>query len=290
MPDNIGLIGVGLLGRAIAERLLQHGFRVLGFDTSTNLEFLEANGQVCESVAEVAEQTKTIVLCLPDSSIVRKVIDEMPGLAQHTIIDTTTSAPNDTVEIGQQLGSSGANFLDATVAGSSQQMRDGKAVLLVGGSETAFAESKPVLDALSSNCKHIGPTGSGSRMKLVVNLAIGLNRAVLAEALAYGESFGFDSHQIVDVLRNTPAHSDQMDTKGDKMANRDFQPHARLRQHYKDVKLILESARANGANVPLSQLHDTLLRQLIDDGFGDEDNSVVVNAFRKSNRDKSKQE
>lgn len=279
---NIGLIGVGLLGQAIAERLLQQGLRVVCFDIRDDLESLtKQNGVACKSPDEVAEQAQTLILCLPASSVVRTVVNELkPKLDKHTIIDTTTGSPADTVDIGEQLSEIGVNYLDSTVAGSSQQMRDGNAVLLVGGSESAFAACKPVFDALSSNSNHLGPIGSGARMKLVVNLAIGLNRAVLAEALAYGEAFGFDSHQVVDVLRNTPAHSAQMDTKGPKMADRDFTPQARLRQHHKDVKLILESAKQLGANVPLSQLHETLLQQLIDDGFGDKDNSAIINAFR----------
>ncbi len=283
MERNIGLIGVGLLGRAIAERLLKHGFQVFAYDTNDDAEMPpHENVVICKSNVEVAQQANTIILCLPDSPVVRHVVEELqPHLNQHTIIDTTTGSLANTLATSEQLAATGTKYLDSTVAGSSQQMRDGTAVLLIGAAEVAFTECKPVFDALSSSCNHVGPVGSGSRMKLVVNLAIGLNRAVLAEALAFGESFGFDASQVVDILRSTPAHSDQMDTKGPKMATRDFQPQARLRQHHKDVKLILESASELGATVPLSQLHESILQQLVTEGFGDEDNSVVIHAFRK---------
>ena len=116
-------------------------------------------------------------------------------------------------------------------------------------------------------------------MKLVVNLAIGLNRAVLAEALAFGESYGFESEKVLEVLMASPGHSRMMDSKGQKMVDRDFAPQARLRQHLKDVRLILDAAKCTSASTPLTELHATLLQQLADAGFGDEDNSAILRAF-----------
>ena len=116
-------------------------------------------------------------------------------------------------------------------------------------------------------------------MKLVVNLVLGLNRAVLAEGLSFARSMGVDQRRALEVLMAGPGFSRVMETKGEKMLARDFSPQARLAQHHKDVKLILEeSARANHA-LPLSQLHDELLARLVAAGDGDLDNSAILKAF-----------
>jgi 3-hydroxyisobutyrate dehydrogenase-like beta-hydroxyacid dehydrogenase len=115
----------------------------------------------------------------------------------------------------------------------------------------------------------------------VVILVLGLNRAVLAEGLAYAAACGIDPRQALEILKAGPAQSAAMDAKGEKMLNEDFTPQARLSQHLKDVRLILELGAKNEANLPLSALHCRLLEQLAQQGFGDLDNSAIIKAFRK---------
>ena len=114
-------------------------------------------------------------------------------------------------------------------------------------------------------------------MKLVTNLVLGLNRAALAEGLAFAESLGLDPAATLGVLRDSMAYSRIMDTKGPKMIARDFIPEARLSQHLKDVRLILKS----GGTLPLSTLHRDLLEQLENAGHGELDNSAIIKAFQK---------
>src|SRR5262245_46949738 len=116
-------------------------------------------------------------------------------------------------------------------------------------------------------------------MKLVLNLALGLNRAVLAEALGFAMSQGLDGWRALEILKEGPAYSRAMDTKGEKMLRGDFQPEARLSQHLKDVGLILETGARCGARLPLSALHREILEAVERDGFGGEDNSAVMRAF-----------
>jgi 2-hydroxy-3-oxopropionate reductase len=116
-------------------------------------------------------------------------------------------------------------------------------------------------------------------MKLVVNLVLGLNRAVLAEGLALAEACGIDLAVALGVLKATPAWSAAMDTKGPKMIARDFAPQARLSQHLKDVRLIRELAKRTSANVPLSDAHEQLLMQAVAMGLGDADNSAVLGVY-----------
>lgn len=279
---SIGLIGLGLLGSAIADRLLAAQYGVVGFDVSEERRrvMLAAGGMCAESAMDVARICPIIVLNLPDSGVVSRVLTEIrPQLNNHLVIDTTTGAPDDSRLFADQLRRCGSDYLDATVVGSSEQVRQSDAVVLVGGMSTAFDRALPVLRAFSKQQFFTGISGSGATAKLIVNLVLGLNRAVLAEGLHLAKQCGLDQNAMLTILQSGAAWSRVMDTKGRKMIDRDFSPQARLDQHAKDVGLILELGRTTGASLPLSDVHRTLLARASELGFGDRDNSAIIQAF-----------
>ncbi len=280
----LGIIGVGLLGSAIAERLHLSGFEAFGWDLSpANLATAVAAGHVRElEPTAMAAACDRIVLCLPNAAIVESVIEEIAAsLKPGTIIvDTTTGSPALVERVAVRLAHSGVEYLDACVGGSSEDVRRQRAIVLCGGSAGAFAAARPILDAIAPAVFHLGPAGAGTRMKLVFNLVLGLNRAVLAEGLAFAEKSGISAGVALEVLRGGAAHSRVMDTKGQKMADSSFEPQARLSQHLKDVRHILEEGAASGALLPLSALHAKILEALETAGYGMDDNSAVVRWFR----------
>jgi len=286
MPNKpeYGSIGIGLLGAALTQRLLEHGHTVVGFDPleRSRRRFAAAGGLACDHAAEVVRRCQTIVLSLPDSDIVAEVLRELSSnfRAGQTVVDTTTGDPEQMIAIGKSLADVDVNYVEATVAGSSAQLREGKAVLFVGGAADVVAEVEPLLNVLANTHFHLGDVGTASRFKLVHNLVLGLHRAVLAEGLVFGEALGFDPARVLEILTRTPAASAVMETKGRRMVDRDFEPLARLAQHLKDVRLILAEADKHGAVTPLSELHENLLRRAVDLGFGESDNSAVIEAFR----------
>jgi 3-hydroxyisobutyrate dehydrogenase-like beta-hydroxyacid dehydrogenase len=281
----IGLIGAGLLGTALAERMLSSGYRVLGFDPAAEqLERLRAlAGAAAKSAADVAAHCDQVVLCLPNSDVVTAVVAEMEAAIRPgaLILDATTGDPEATVELAARLAARDIGYVDATIAGSSEQVRrGGVAVIICGGAADDFRRAEAALATWSETRFHVGPAGSGARLKLIVNLVLGLNRAVLAEGLSLAAACGIDAAKALDVLKATPAYSTVMDTKGQRMIARDYQPQARLAQHHKDVRLIRELARRHGALVPLSELHEELLARAIELGYGEADNSAIIEAFR----------
>lgn len=282
-PRTVGLIGVGLVGTALAERFLAAGWRVVGYDTAIDRRtaLCELHGIAAGSVDEVASAAETVVLSLPTSQIAAHVIDSLQtSLAGKLVIDTTTGEPGEMSELGRRLDGQGARYLDATIAGSSAQVRTGEVIVMVGGPADAFAASQELFETFAARSFHLGPWGAGAQMKLVVNLVIGLNRAVLAESLAFAECLGVDPRQALEVLQASPAASRVMETKGRKMLEGDFSLQARLAQHLKDVRLILAAGRQSGARLPLSALHEQLLADLDRAGCGDLDNSAIIRAFR----------
>ena len=282
--NSVGLIGVGLLGSALANRLIDSGIRVHGFDTNEKqLESLKQSGGIpFDSPMEVVQNCNVLILSLPSSDVVLSLIQQLRNDFEPSqiVIDTTTGDPQQMVAISQSLAELGVSYLEATVAGSSSQVTTGEVALLLGGDTEVVERVKPLLTAITSKHFHLGPAGTASRFKLVHNLVLGLHRAVLAEGLVFAESLGFDQEVALDILNQTPAHSGVMETKGRRMVKRDYGLQARLSQHLKDVRLILAEAERAGTKTPLSQIHKTLLEQAEALGFGDADNSAVMEAFR----------
>jgi 3-hydroxyisobutyrate dehydrogenase-like beta-hydroxyacid dehydrogenase len=281
--ERIGLIGVGLLGSALAERLVQGGFHVLGTDLVPERRdgLLRLGADIAAGACDVFAACDRVVLSLPTSDEVAAVL---AGASQAlrsgaTVIDTTTGSPEATEAAGRRLAAQGVAYLDAKVSGSSTQARRGEAVLMVGGDAGAFAASKDLFDALGAATYHVGPVGAGARMKLATNVVLGLNRAALAEGLAFARSLGLDPAQTLEVIRAGAASSRVAETKGPRMVSRDFAPEARLSQHLKDVRLILAEARRAGALTPLSRVQLRLLEAAVAAGHGDADNSAVICAF-----------
>jgi 3-hydroxyisobutyrate dehydrogenase-like beta-hydroxyacid dehydrogenase len=279
---TVGVIGLGLMGSALAGRFLVGGLRVVGYDLRSECrELLAGNGgEPVASVRDVFAAARVVVLSLPDSGAVAAVIGEGGDLCPGTrVLDTTTGDPEATADLGSRLAARSVGYLDATLTGSSEQARLGEVVVTAGGPEDVFRESVGLFRLFASRWFHVGPWGSGARTKLVVNLVLGLNRAALAEGLAFARASGLDPAAVLDVLRCGAAYSRAMDAKGRKMIDGDFTPEAKLSQHLKDVRLVLDAGRRATAVLPLTTLHERLLAELERRGFGDADNSSVIRAF-----------
>ena len=273
--DTIGLIGVGLLGSAIAARLTAAGYGVLGYD------LLPERRLGAGSAQEVAGRCRTIILCLPTSDVAAEVLGALKLTAGTTIIDCTTGEPEAMAAMGAKLAKSNVDYLDATVLGSSRVVRNGAAVVMAGGRRPVFDAAVPLFRTFSSRAFYLGSYGAGARMKLVANLALGLHRAVLAETLAFAHACEVSPVDALEVLKAGAAYSRVMDDKGQKMLDHDFSVEAKLSQHLKDVRLILASADAKHAKTPLSQVHRQLLERLEAEGYGEMDNSAIIMAYEK---------
>ena len=281
---EIGLIGIGLLGSALVERLLAGGFGVTGFDLDAGRReaFRRSGGMPSEEAAAVFARCRRIVLCLPShrevAAVLREVADSL--VAGTIVIDTTTGDPTSSESIARELAALGMNYLDATVSGSSAQVRDGAAVMMVGGAAEAFAACTDLFGCLGGETFHTGGPGTGAKMKLVTNVVLGLNRAALAEGLALARGLDLDVAQALTIMRHGPAYSRVMDRKGEKMLHGEFTPEARLSQHLKDVRLILEQGHAAGLPMPFSVAHRRVLESAEAAGLGALDNSAIIQVLQ----------
>ena len=277
MPSlTIGLIGIGLLGSAIVERLASAGYTIIGYDS----DHTEGPSPTvtAESAGAVFAACDTVILSLPNGDVVRSVVDAVrPALRPGQLVaDTTTCSPKQTVTMATTLNGQQVEYVDATVAGSSTQLRDGTAAMFLGIAEGKHARFDNIVRSLTQNPFYLGDVGRGTRLKLVHNLVLGLNRAALAEGIRFGEALGFPAPEVLRMLQQTPASSNVMLSKGQKMATRDFAPQGLLTQHLKDVDLILEAAKSADAAAPFSKLHRRVLQHAKTKGFGAVDNSAVI--------------
>jgi 3-hydroxyisobutyrate dehydrogenase-like beta-hydroxyacid dehydrogenase len=288
MREPVGLIGLGLLGSALADRLITGGFPVTGFDTDPERlqSAVRCGVSAARSGAEVAARCPCVLTCLPDGPTTSAAVLQggiaaaaRPGAV---LIDCCTCAPDESRSLAEALTRCGIEMLDAPVSGSSAVVRAGGALIMVGGATGTLARCRPVLEAIAPQVLLMGPQGAGVTAKLVSNLVLGINRLALAEGLALAERAGVDLRRMLAVLRDGAAYSRVVDAKGERMIDRQYQPEARLRQHLKDVELILRVGRDVGASMPASEVHHRLLLQAVSLGFGESDNSAVIEALRLS--------
>ena len=282
----VGVIGVGLMGEVYARRLVAAGFAVIGYDVDqAKNERLAGFGAKAGSLAEIATTCEPIVLAVFNTDQVEDVVEHtlVFAAAGKIVLCTSTCDPDRIAALGARVGDR-LRFLETPVSGTSEQVRQGDGVGLIGGDEKIAADAAPVLDAIFPRRFHIGKVGDGGRAKLAVNLILGLNRLALAEGLVFAERLGLDPAAFLDVARRSAAASQVMDTKGPKMIGGDFAPEGRVRQTLKDTHLMLDQAHKAGQALPLLQIHADVLEACIRHGDSERDNSIVIEEIRRRTR------
>lgn len=285
---RIGIVGLGLVGQAIAQRLQGAGFECTGFDLRPQAvaQFTVAGHRGTDQLADLAHGLRTIVLAVFDTAGVLKVVDTLlaargASTEPLTLIDCSTGDPDALAALAHRLHAQGIAFIEAPLSGSSAQIAAGQATLLLGGDIDDISAQHVVLDAIATQRVHVGGAGMGARAKLATNLVLGLNRAVLAEGMVFAERLGIAPAAFLELVLATPARSEAAVAKGAMMVGGDFAPQSRIRQHLKDVQLMLDAAQATGQRLPLSQVHATLMRAAVDAGDGDLDNAGIIRQIRR---------
>jgi 2-hydroxy-3-oxopropionate reductase len=287
-PRPVGLIGVGLLGQALAHRLRAAGFEVVGFDVDAakSAKLAELGGRPTGSVADLARRCDPIVLAVFSTDQVEAVVEGqlLPALGEGSgkvVLCASTCDPDRIAALGWRVAPRGLRLLETPVSGASGQVSRGEGVGLIGGDPQVVSAVEPILRAMFPTYFHIGKVGDGGRAKLAVNLILGLNRLAMAEGLTFAERLGLDPAAFLEVARRSAAYSQVMDVKGEKMTSGEFTPEGRVTQHLKDVHLMLEQAERANQRLPLLEVHADVLEACVRQGEGDLDNSAVIKEIRR---------
>jgi 2-hydroxy-3-oxopropionate reductase len=284
---QVGVIGLGLMGSALAERLIGTGYGVIGFDIDADKQraLERMGGTGAASLAEVGRLCDVLFLAVFDTEQVEAVAEGLlatvgPSSGKIALC-VSTCDPDRIAALAERVALHGLHLLDTPVSGTSAQVRHGQGVALVGGDAAKLEEMAPILGAVFPAYFHMGPAGRAGRAKLAINLILGLNRLALAEGLVFAERLGLDPARFLDVARQAASYSQVMDTKGPKMVRGEFTPEGRVRQTLKDVELMLAQARNVGQDLPLARLNADILQACVRNGEGDQDNSAVINEIRR---------
>src|SRR5262252_10201334 len=260
--NSVGIVGLGLMGSALTERLIGAGLGVAGFDVDAEKQraWRRLGGSGAASLEEVAGLCDAIFLTVFDTAQVEQVVESglLPAAGPGSgkiILCASTCDPDRIDALALRMAPHGSHLLDTPISGTSNQVRQGRGVALVGGDAGKLDEVARILDAVFSSYFHTGPAGSAGRTKLAINLILGLNRLALAEGLVFAERLGLDPELFLKVARSSAAYSQVMEVKGSKMIHGEFTAEGRIAQHLKDVHLMLDQAQRLRQPLALLEVH-----------------------------------
>jgi len=288
MSAPIAIIGLGLMGEVYAQRLIDEKIPVTGFDVdpARRVRLAEIGGRPASSIEELAKRARCIIIAVFNTQQVEDVVEKhlLPALGEGSgkiVLCMSTCDPDRVAALATRVTPRGIRYLDVPVSGTSDQVRRGDGVALIGGDTAIARQVEDVLDALFARRFHVGKVGDGGRAKLAVNLILGLNRLALAEGLVFAERLGLDPAAFLEVARGSASYSQVMETKGPKMVRGDFSAEGRVKQTLKDVQLMLDQAAAAGQKLSMLDVHADVLEACVRAGEADLDNSAVIKEVRR---------
>jgi 3-hydroxyisobutyrate dehydrogenase-like beta-hydroxyacid dehydrogenase len=284
---TVGVVGLGLLGGAVASRLLAAGHAVVGFDVARErVAALEARGgKGADSAVALTRAADAVLTLLPSLASVEDVVLGPAGLVtaarpDQPIVQMSTISPALTECLAGALAARGLGFLDCPVSGTSSMVERGDGILFVGGDRALYDRWRPVLEAILPRAVYIGRAGQAMVLKLIANLLVALHSAAAAEALNMARRAGLDLTVAVDVLTKSAASSRMLEVRGPMMVRDAFPAQMKLDLFMKDLHLIQDAAGAVGAPVPLTDVAERLYAAAMAAGHHHEDLSVVIRALR----------
>ena len=280
MPETIGFIGLGIMGRPMATNLLRSGHSLVVYNRSRGaVDALAGEGaQPADSAREVAELSDVTITMLPDSPQVAEVMDEvLPGASSgQLIIDMSTISPEVSRRLSVQAEDLGLEMLDAPVSGGDVGAREAKLSIMVGGSEAAFERARPIFECLGSTITHVGASGAGQVVKACNQVVVALVIEAVSEALVLGSRAGVDPGVVISVLSGGLAANRVMEMRADKFLGHDFAPGFKVDLHHKDLGIALATARDSGAVLPNTAAVEQMLESLRRHGRGGLDHSALL--------------
>ena len=282
---NIGFIGLGIMGAPMAGHLLAAGHKLYVHTRSKlRAELAEAGAVPCASATEVAQHVDIVILMLPDTPDVHKVLFGDGGVAAglsagKLVIDMSSISPFETKTFAAQIKALGCDYLDAPVSGGEVGARSASLTIMVGGSEAAFERAKPLFALMGKNITHVGGSGDGQTTKVANQIIVALNIAAVSEALVFASKAGADPAKVRQALMGGFAASRILEVHGERMIKRTFNPGFRIALHQKDLNLALQGAKAIGVSLPQTAGVAQLMQTCAANGMDQLDHSALVQAL-----------
>ncbi len=281
---NIGFVGLGRMGLPMTKLLIEAGHTVYVNNRSQQKvrDMTELGAIPTSSMEEITQHTEVVMTCLPDVKTVEEIYLSESGLIANTkpgqiLIDHSTVGIKTTNLCADGATRAGASFLDAPISGGTERATNGTLTIMCGGDETSFAKVLPLLEILGQTVQHVGATGSGTAVKLVNQLLVGIHSLAAAEALLLGAKAGADPQQIFDLVNTGWGQSFMLARNSEVMISRQFEgDRAQLRVILKDLGLIKELAETVDSSIPLGDLTLKRFIEAAESGLDDLDPSAIL--------------
>ncbi len=284
MPPQLGFIGLGLMGKPMATRLLEAGYTVAVHNRSQGaVRDLAGRGAIaCTTSREVAERAEVVITMLPDAPDVELVLLGEKGVLEgaapgSVVIDMTTNNPEDSARLAARLRDKQVGMLDAPVSGGDVGARNGTLSIMVGGPRETFEACEPILKVLGHTIVHVGPqVGMGGHAKLANQILVAVTLAGMSEALVYGAKAGIDPALLVEAMSAGLARCGALDIKAPKVLAGDFTPGGKVDSQVKDLRYAMQMARKLKVSLPVTSVVNELFHAVQYAGRGDWDHAAII--------------
>lgn len=278
---RIGFIGLGVMGRPMADNLLAAGHELSVYRGRTDLA-----AHRCASAKELAGRSEVVILMVPDTPDVESALFAPDGAAEglqagSLVIDMSSISPTATIGFAQLIEKLGCDYLDAPVSGGELGARDGTLTIMVGGRPEVFERARPIFEVLGRNVTLIGGPGAGQTAKVANQIIVGLTIEAVAEGLLFAERAGADPAVVRQALMGGFAGSRVLEVHGERMVQETFEPGFRLRLHRKDLGLAVQAAAELDLALPNTAATQQLMNAAIADGDGELDHSALYRTLRR---------
>jgi 3-hydroxyisobutyrate dehydrogenase len=286
MAEKVGFIGLGIMGRGMANNLLKAGFKVRVWNrTASRMDALvEAGAEAGSSPADVAAHSDIVVTCVSDTPDVERVLLGEDGVIYGAkqgslIIDCSTISPQATKEIAAKLAEKSIQMLDAPISGGSEGAAKGTLSIMIGGDEDQFQRALPIFQAMGKTITHIGPISSGQTVKLVNQVLVVGNCLAMCEALLLAQAGGVDLQKTYEAISQGAAGSWMFTNRGPQIMKRDWRPGFTIALQQKDLRLVLDAADELGVPLVGTSAIFNLYRTLEAQGLQEEGNHALMKAL-----------
>lgn len=279
---KIAVLGLGLMGTAIAGRLQQQAFKVVGWNRSAHsLDAATTLGLSASTDPAIADAADTLILTLSDAEAITGALFEKPGfaLAGKTVIQMGTIAPAESRDLEARVRAEGGHYLEAPVLGSIPEARAGTLIIMAGGDAAVYERCLPLLTALSGSPQHVGATGKGAALKLAMNQLIGALTTAFSASLGLVRAEGIDVDQFMELLRSSALYAPTFDKKLTKMLEHDYaRPNFPLKHLIKDTRLFARAATEQGIDTRVIAALTEVFEDGRRKGYADDDYSALYEA------------
>ena len=282
MAKTVGIFGLGLIGMALAERLIDAGHHVRGYDVDkARAAMLTEKGGTVDYPSGLW-QCDILLSAVFSTDQLADIITNAPDISDKVLVTLSTCDPDQIAVLEKTALGRNIILVESPISGTSLQVQKGTALLLLAGDPAGLDVFEDIADAISPHRERVGDIGNGNRTKLAINCILGLNRVAVAEGLVFAEAMGLDPETFLQTALSSAARSDVMAAKGPMMVARDFSPLGRISQCHKDAKLIREmAARNDHGDLPMVDRYLAILENAETAGESDLDNSGVLYAVSR---------